>query len=114
MKNSTGQGLCEAISRVIDNSGLSQGLQAIYSSFNGENYFAFEWGTVLSRLGHLFHGEELYHHPADACGEMGAALPLLTVICALDDIGSSESSRNHLIVSSSDEDDRCAMIIKSP
>ena len=113
MKNSTGQGLTSAIDKVMEDSTLTQKLDAVYTCLNGENYFAFEWGLILTRLGHHFHGHEALYHPADCCGDMGAALSAVATLCAVHDMAKTDDEKNHLVWCSSDIPDRAALILKS-
>ncbi len=81
-KASTGVGLSNAISDVNQQNQTTSGYQSVYCSLNGESYYAFEWGVQLTRLSHLFDNLKEVIHPAENCGDTGAATGALLLACA--------------------------------
>lgn len=80
-KFSTGTGLATAITGAI-NGEDAIAFDGVYCDLNGESYRAFEWGLMLSRLGTNFDSLSTLVHPAEACGDVGAASGSMLLICA--------------------------------
>ena len=68
-KNSSGKGLQDAISQVVN--GVT--VPWVVCDLNGESYRAMEWGLVYNRMGPVFEGLDRLDHPADCLGDVGAA-----------------------------------------
>lgn len=81
-KASTGSGLTEAITGVLQQTNNESGYKTVYCSLNGESYYAFEWGIQLSRLNKAFENMSNLVHPAENCGDIGAATGGLLIACA--------------------------------
>jgi 3-oxoacyl-[acyl-carrier-protein] synthase-1 len=108
-KHSTGVGLTQAIESVIQTGECAQGLDTVYCSLNGESYFAFEWGVVLTRLGETLAQMKNLVHPADCVGDVGAATGALLLACAASDIMNNTESSPSLLWCSSDSGQRIAL-----
>lgn len=81
-KHSTGSGLTNAISGVLQQTGPDTRFGSVYCSLNGESYFAFEWGLQLPRLDPAFENMSQLVHPTENCGDIGAATGGLLLACA--------------------------------
>jgi 3-oxoacyl-[acyl-carrier-protein] synthase-1 len=111
-KTSTGEGLHQAILDAVGNRGEGFSCDWVIGDLNGEAYQAFEWGTVLVRLGSLFANLNGIWHPADCVGDIGAAttgLHLAQVMSAFQrDYPPCDDA---LIWASSDSGERAAMLL---
>src|SRR5207247_5646166 len=88
-------------------------IQEVYSSMNGENHWAKEWGVTRIRSNGTFSPEHGMHHPADCYGDAGAACgPLMTGLAAL---GIKEGYRAApaLVYASSDQGRRAALSVSA-
>jgi 3-oxoacyl-[acyl-carrier-protein] synthase I len=81
-KNSTGEGLTQAIETALNATQPPPGIDTVYGSLNGESYYAFEWGVTLTRLNAALATTQPLIHPADAVGDIGAATGGLLLACA--------------------------------
>lgn len=83
----------------------------VYSSMNGENHWAKEWGVAYMRnLAHFVEDHGM-HHPADCHGDTGAAAgPLMACLAAL---GIRDGYRRApcLVYGSSDHGERAAIVV---
>ncbi|MDH5180269.1 MAG: hypothetical protein OEZ39_08120 [Gammaproteobacteria bacterium] len=79
---SSGEGLATAISTILEMQTENRSFDAVYCDLNGESYSAFEWGLMLSRLGDSFADIKQLIHPAENCGDIGAASGGLLLACA--------------------------------
>jgi 3-oxoacyl-[acyl-carrier-protein] synthase-1 len=68
-----GDGLAGAVSAFFAENQLPEPVFEVYSSMNGENHWAKEWGVAYLRNRDSFHSDFRIHHPADCFGEVGAA-----------------------------------------
>src|SRR6266498_2826429 len=74
----------QAVEQLIQGGGVAGSIEEVYSSMNGENHWAKEWGVARIRQNGTFSAEHGMHHPADCCGDTGAACgPLLVGLAAL-------------------------------
>jgi 3-oxoacyl-[acyl-carrier-protein] synthase-1 len=108
-----GEGLAVAVQRLLQ-AGAAQGpIQEVYSSMNGENHWAKEWGVAFLRSSGAFLSEHGMHHPADCYGDTGAAAgPLMVGIAAL---GIKQGYRKSpaLVYGSSDRGPRAALVVSA-
>ncbi len=78
----TGDGLANAVRDALPAAG-GKPVKTIYSSLNGENIGAKEWGVAFSRNHEAFDPQAVLEHPADCIGDTGAAAgPLLIAMAA--------------------------------
>lgn len=83
----------------------------VYSSMNGENHWAKEWGVAYLRNRPLFAEPHGMHHPADCFGDTGAASgPLLVGLAALG-IAHGYRRAPALVYGSSDAGPRSALVV---
>jgi 3-oxoacyl-[acyl-carrier-protein] synthase I len=82
-----------------------------YAGFNGENFWAKEWGVAYMRSQEQFDTDFRVEHPADCFGDPGAALGPLAVGLAA--IGMQKGYRNgpSLVWCSSDREPRAAALL---
>jgi 3-oxoacyl-[acyl-carrier-protein] synthase-1 len=78
-----GEGLAETVEAFLADAKLPGPIEEVYSSMNGENHWAKEWGVTFLRNRPAFNPEHGMHHPADCFGDTGAACgPLMVGLAA--------------------------------
>jgi len=109
----TGDGLAGACEKLFQQGALAEPIEEVYSSMNGENHWAKEWGVAFSRNRAAFNPEHGMHHPADCFGDTGAACgSLLTGLAALG-IMQGYSKSPILVYCSSDGGQRAVLAVSS-
>jgi 3-oxoacyl-[acyl-carrier-protein] synthase-1 len=109
-----GDALASVVQQLLQAEAARGPVQEVYSSMNGENHWAKEWGVAFLRNSSNFSPDAGMNHPADCYGDTGAASgPLMTGLAAL---GIKERYRRSpaLIYGSSDRGPRAAMIVSAP
>ncbi|MBN1602711.1 MAG: hypothetical protein JW915_13970 [Chitinispirillaceae bacterium] len=107
-----GDGLAEAITKALVPLEQEK-VQTVFASFNGENFFAKEWGVAFLRNHDSFEEKLRVEHPADCYGDPGAAAgPLLASLAA---IGMQKKYVKEpcLIFCSSEKEKRGALCMRS-
>src|SRR6185312_13624131 len=87
-------------------------VRTVYAGFNGENFWAKEWGVAYLRNGEKFDEKFRMEHPVDCFGDPGAGLgPLMVGLAA---IGMQKRHLNGpcLVWCSSDREERGAVVIR--
>jgi 3-oxoacyl-[acyl-carrier-protein] synthase-1 len=106
-----GEGLAQAVQQLLQGGGIAGPIQEVYSSMNGENHWAKEWGVTRIRQNGTFSAEHGMHHPADCFGDTGAACgPLLVGLAALG-IKAGYRRSPALVYASSDRGPRAAVAV---
>ena len=79
-----GDGLANAFSAALAESGNGGVIQTVFAGLTGENLGAKEWGVAFLRNHASFAEEHRLEHPADCVGDTGAASgPLMLALAAL-------------------------------
>ena len=79
-----GDGLAQTVSALVTGGALPVPVREVYSSMNGEQHWAKEWGVSHLRNRAAFDPNHSLHHPADCTGDTGAACgPLMVGLAAL-------------------------------
>lgn len=106
----TGDGLSAAVTEAVRNSNATK-IAVIYTTMNGESFFAKEHGVALIRNKESLHENVKIEHPADCFGDLGAASGI--VMAALSSYGlvSKNYSGSILLMCSSDREHRSAAVI---
>jgi 3-oxoacyl-[acyl-carrier-protein] synthase-1 len=113
-KASTGKGLTAAINGALAKKSADYQLENIYCDFNGESYYAFELGLIMSRLGKRLVPTHGINHPADCYGDVGSASGGLLIACAIDNfIKNPKISQDALIWTANDSGKRTALLLES-
>ena len=109
-----GNGLARAFQEFFQGNGVHDPIQEVYSSMNGENHWAKEWGVAFMRNQEHFNPQYRIHHPADCFGDTGAACG--PILAGLASIGMKQGYRKcpALIYGSSDHGERAVLSIGSP
>jgi 3-oxoacyl-[acyl-carrier-protein] synthase-1 len=106
-----GNGLADAVQQLVGAASGHLPVREVYSSMNGESYWAKEWGVAFLRSRPAFAESHGMHHPADCYGDTGAAAgPLMVGLAALGVAGAYRAS-TVMIYASSDSGERAAMLI---
>ncbi|WP_233583040.1 hypothetical protein [Corallococcus sp. CA053C] len=109
-----GEGLAAAFQEVFQSwDGQGRKVQGVYAGFNGENFWAKEWGVASLRHARHFAEPLCIEHPIECMGDPGAALgPMLVALASL---GLAKGYREGawLAWCSSDREERGAVIIEA-
>ena len=106
-----GEGLAATVSQLISTGSISAPIAEVFSSMNGENYWAKEWGVSFIRSRAIFDQSHGMHHPADSFGDAGAAVGALLVGLAAEGIKASYRRSPALVYGSSDRGTRAALVV---
>lgn len=106
-----GDGLDQAFKSALANQ-AAQSIDAIYSSMNGENFWAKEYGVAYLRNKSKFKDPVRTEHPADCYGDLGCATATALIAIATENLWNKKSQQKHLIYSSSDTATRGAIVIE--
>lgn len=107
-----GDGLAETVQKLFQTNDKMDPIQDVYSSMNGENHWAKEWGVAFMRNQNNFTPEHGMHHPADCYGDVGAASGPLMIGMAATGMKKAYNKSPILITCSSDFGNRAAVIIE--
>lgn len=111
-KNSTGQGLTQAVEAVLASS-ANNSFKTVYCDLDGESYYAFEWSLVQTRLGRSLANLKPLIHSAKTCGNVGAATGGLLVACAtMTHFRGFDSGEDVLLWTASDNGTRAALSLQ--
>lgn len=105
-----GEGLDQAFKQALQNYNGS-GIETIYSSMNGENYWAKECGVALLRNKNYFQDPIIIEHNADCYGDLGAATGSVLAGIINEKIRNGRVLSPSLIYCSSDREQRAAVVI---
>jgi 3-oxoacyl-[acyl-carrier-protein] synthase-1 len=106
-----GEGLAEtfgALFAVIDN---APEVGCVYASFNGEHYWAKEFGVAMIRHRSRFADDYQMEHPAECFGDVGAACGPIMLVLACLGIKAGYRRSPALTYCSSDYGDRATVLI---
>ena len=106
-----GEGLAATFASLLTESPPPQPIACVYCSFNGERYWAREFGVARLRQSHAFVADHPIEHPAECLGDMGSAQgPALAALAAH---GMQQGYRASpcLVYASSDYGDRAATLL---
>lgn len=108
----TGDGLDRALKISLE--ALSgEKIRAVYSSLNGEHFWAKEYGVAYLRNKQYFHEEVKLEHPMDCFGDLGSATGPVLLGLAAEDLLSRMSLGTNLVYSSSDGPWRAAVTLSN-
>ena len=85
---------------------------SIYSSMNGENHWAKEYGVACLRNSHAFKDPVYTEHPADCYGDLGSATATVLISLAAEHLFKNTEAQAHLVYSSSDTAKRGAIVLQ--
>ncbi len=108
----TGDGLSSAMKVAISQADAPR-IATIYSSMNGEHFWAKEYGVAVTRNRTALEEHVRHEHPAEFYGDVGAASGPLLVGLAAENFAHSESGCHCLVCCSSDNEFRGAIVLRS-
>jgi len=106
-----GEGLAKTLAQLFSSGDVPAPVAEVFSSMNGENHWAKEWGVGYMRNRSSFLEDVTMQHPADCYGDTGSASgPLLVGLAAL---GMREGYRRSpsVVYCSSDRGPRAALAV---
>ena len=106
-----GDGLDQAFKKALLNQ-AELSIDAIYSSLNGEHFWAKEYGVAYIRSKAKFKDPVRIEHPADCIGDLGCATATTLIALAAENLWAKKSQQKHLVYSSSDTSKRGAIIVE--
>jgi 3-oxoacyl-[acyl-carrier-protein] synthase I len=107
-----GDGLAEAVTGALVPLEEKK-VQTVFASFNGENFFAKEWGVAFLRNHDNFEEKLRIEHPADCYGDPGAAAGVLLIGLAAMGMQKKYVKEPCMIFCSSEKEKRGAVCMKS-
>lgn len=96
-----GEGLHHAFKEALSGAG-DESIGRIYSSLNGEQFWAKELGVAMTRNNNYLKDNCMVEHPIDCLGDIGAATAPVLIGLASMDLLNNTQDRNALIYCSSD------------
>ena len=106
-----GDGLDQAFKKALNNH-PQPNIHSIYSSMNGENHWAKEYGVAYIRNKTAFQDQVKIEHPADTYGDLGAATSTVLIALAAQHLFNNKNAHTHLVYSSSDYAKRGAIVVE--
>lgn len=106
-----GEGLAGTVSATLESAQLSSQIRSVFCSFNGERYWAKEFGVARIRNGECFADEAQMEHPAECFGELGAAHGAALVALASHGLAGGYRPGPALVYASSDRGERAAVVL---
>lgn len=106
-----GEGLAATFAALLAEAPPPQPIASVFCSFNGERYWAREYGVARLRQSHGFAEDHAVEHPAECFGDLGAAHgPALAALAAH---GLRHGYRHgpSLVFAASDHGDRAASLL---
>jgi len=108
-----GDGLATAVQQLAQAEAAGGTIQEVYSSMNGENHWAKEWGVAFLRNRSAFGLDHGMYHPADCYVDTGAACGVLMVGLAALGIKQGYRRSPALVYGSSDRGQRAALVVST-
>jgi 3-oxoacyl-[acyl-carrier-protein] synthase-1 len=106
-----GHGLDQAFKGALQNH-PEQSITSIYSSMNGEHYWAKEYGVAYLRNKKSFCEKTTLEHPADAYGDIGSATSAALIALAAEHLHFEKNAKRHLVYGSADGEARAAVVLE--
>lgn len=106
-----GDGLDQAFKKALYKES-EQSIHSIYSSMNGENHWAKEYGVAFLRNKEKFIEKVNIEHPADCYGDIGAATATALITLAAERLHKIKQAKKNLVYSSSDIGLRGAIVVE--
>ena len=106
-----GDGLAAAVTQLVQAGLVTEPIAEVWSSMNGENFWAKEWGVAYLRNHAAFLENHAMRHPADCFGDTGSATgPIMAALAALG-FASGYYRSAALVYGSSDRSARAALLL---
>jgi len=108
----TGDGLASAIRAALNQANVSK-IGRVYTTMNGENFWAKEYGVAVIRNKEAIDETVKHEHPAEYYGDVGSASgPLLVALAAINAL-QVKTGLPSLVCCSSDSEHRGAVILQA-
>jgi 3-oxoacyl-[acyl-carrier-protein] synthase-1 len=105
-----GEGLADTVTRLLD-AHAGPPIATVYAGYNGESFWAKEWGVAYLRSRPKFSDPFAFLHPADCFGDPGAPLGLLMIGIGAANLQKGYVTGPCLVYSSSDREARGAAVM---
>ncbi len=106
-----GEGLAGALAQLFEQSPPPHPVATVYCSFNGERYWAREFGVARTRQSAAFEPDSAMEHPAECFGDLGAAHGPALLALAAHAMSGGYRAAPCLVYASSDHADRAAALL---
>ncbi|MBI5718682.1 MAG: hypothetical protein HZC37_13445 [Burkholderiales bacterium] len=106
-----GEGLAGTLAALLSRSPPPAPIATVFCSFNGERYWAREFGVARLRHGKAFVAEQAMEHPAECFGDIGAAFGPALAALAAHGIRHGYRAGPCLVYASSDRGERAAALL---
>ncbi len=106
-----GDGLDHAFKKALIDQ-AENSIDTIYSSMNGERFWAKECGVASMRNQKFFKEAVGIEHPADCYGDLGSATSTTLIALAAEHLLNTSKAQAHLVYSSSDTAKRGAIVLE--
>lgn len=106
-----GEGLAATFAALLAESPPPRPIGCVYSSFNGERYWAREFGVACLRQSDAFVPEHQMEHPAECFGDMGTAQGAALLALAAHGVQHRYREAPCLVYASSDYGERAAALL---
>jgi 3-oxoacyl-[acyl-carrier-protein] synthase-1 len=106
-----GEGLAATFAALLAEAPPATPIACVYASFNGERYWAREFGVARLRSAKAFHPDHAVEHPAETFGDLGAAHGAVLAAVAVAGVTAGYRRSPCLVYASSDHADRAAALI---
>lgn len=110
-ENYLGEGLAGTFESLLTESPPPEPIGSVYCSFNGERYWAREFGVARLRQSKSFVADHQMEHPAECFGDMGAAQGPALAALAAHGVQQGYRKAPCLVYASSDYGDRAATLL---
>jgi 3-oxoacyl-[acyl-carrier-protein] synthase-1 len=111
--NYLGEGLAGAFASLFAATTPPTAIATVYTSFNGEHYWAREWGVSRLRWARYFEADHAIEHPAEVFGDLGAAHGAVMTAIAAQGVRQGTCRSPCLVYASSDHADRAVTLLAS-
>lgn len=108
-----GEGLAQAFAALLAEAPPPQPIASVYCSFNGERYWAREFGVARLRQTSAFVPDHQMEHPAECFGDLGSAHGPTLAALAAHGVCHGYRRAPCLVYASSDHGDRAASLLAS-
>ncbi len=108
-----GQGLSSTFDALMTESPPPAPIGTVYCSFNGERYWAREFGVARLRQSQAFEPEHTMEHPAECFGDLGSAHGPALAALAAHGVQQGYRAAPCLVYASSDRGERAASLLAS-
>jgi 3-oxoacyl-[acyl-carrier-protein] synthase-1 len=106
-----GEGLSATFAALLSESPPPSPIGSVYCSFNGERYWAREFGVARLRHSEAFAPDQAMEHPAECFGDLGAAHGPALAAVAAHGVRYGYRAAPCLVYASSDHGDRAAALL---